>query len=266
MFVLRLSFRGTGFHGWQMQVGVPTIQQTLRAAIERIFDTDQFPNPSGCGRTDEGVHAIDFIATVKAARDIAPDNLRMGLNTLLPRSIRVLSVERREGYRDARTLVAGKHYRYIICRTEVLSPFLDDLVWQSRYPLDIEPMRAAAAHLVGTQDFKSFQASNTDVTETVRTIYHASLQERGPVIVIDVIGNGFLKHMMRILCGTLVSVAKGRIAPDDIPSILAARDRSYAGETLPGKGLYLYRLFENESSLRAAEPEIFSPDILWKCR
>lgn len=266
MYILHLSFCGADFHGWQIQLNARSIQQTLRNALVRMFDTEEFTNPSGCGRTDQGVHAIEFIATVKAVRELPTDNMRMGLNSFLPRSIRVMKVERVDGYRDARALVVGKQYRYLIARTDALSPFLEHLVWQSVYPLDIAPMRACLPHLTGTRDFKSFQASNTEIEETVRTIHRIEIQEQGPFVVIDVVGDGFLKHMVRILCGTLVAAGKGRIAPAELPAILAARDRSGAGETLPGKGLYLYRLFRDEETLRNATIPPFSTDMLWNCR
>lgn len=266
MYVLHLSFCGAGYHGWQIQANADSVQQTLRKALVHLFDTEEFTNPSGCGRTDQGVHAIEFIATVKAVRELPTDNMRMGLNSLLPRSIRVMRVERVDGYRDARALVVGKQYRYVIAQTDTLSPFLEHLVWQSAYPLDTARMRSCLPYLTGTHDFKSFQASNTEIEETVRTIHRLELQEQGPFVVIDVIGDGFLKHMVRILCGTLVAAAKGRIDPQSLPAILAARDRSGAGETLPGKGLYLYRLFRDEESMRNATIAPFSTDMLWNCR
>jgi len=266
MYILRLSFCGAAYHGWQIQDDVPTIQGTLHRALLQIFDVSDLPPPSGCGRTDEGVHAVEFLATVRAVKEIAPDNLRMGLNSLLPPDIRVMHVERVPGYRNARTLVAGKHYRYLICRTDTLSPFTEHLVWRVHYPLDIEAMEEGLAHLIGTNDFKSFQASNTEVEETVRTIYNAALQEKGHLVSVDVVGDGFLKHMVRIVVGTLVAVGRRTIRPDDIPAIRDARDRSRAGMTAPGKGLYLFRLFRDEQEIAGYTIPPLSTDFIWQCK
>ncbi len=266
MYLLHLSFCGAAYHGWQIQADVPTVQGTLHRALKQILGVEDLPPPSGCGRTDEGVHALEFLAAVRAVREIPPDNLRLGLNSLLPTDIRIMKVERVAGYRNARTLVVGKHYRYLICRTDTLSPFTDRLVWRCRYPLDIAAMRISLNQIVGTHDFKSFQASNTDVEETVRTIYRAAITENGPLLAIDVVGDGFLKHMVRIIAGTVVAIGQGVMVPDDMPHILAARDRTRAGMTLPGKGLYLYKIFRDEESLQSYLIPPLSTDLIWRCR
>jgi len=266
MYLLHLSFCGAAYHGWQIQANVPTVQGTLHEALKRIFDVEDLVQPSGCGRTDEGVHAVEFLAAVRAVREMPPDNLRMGLNSLLPPDIRVMAVERVAGYRNARALVAGKHYRYLLCRTDTLSPFAAHLSWRCRYPLDLAAMRACLPHLTGTRDFKSFQASNTEIEETVRTIRRMAILEAGPILSIDAVGDGFLKHMVRIIAGTLVAVGQGKMSPDDLPAILAARDRSAAGATLPGNGLYLFRLLREPRDLENYEIPPLSTDIIWRCR
>ncbi len=266
MYVLHLSFCGANYHGWQIQSDVPTVQGTLHEALKRILDAPDLPPPSGCGRTDEGVHAVEFIAAVRAVREMPPDNLRLGLNSLLPPDIRIMAVERVAGYRNARTLVVGKHYRYLLCRTDTLSPFVNHLVWRCGRPLNTAAMRASLRHLLGTHDFKSFQASNTDVEETERTIHQAAVMEAGPLLAIDLVGDGFLKHMVRIIAGTLVEIGRGERTPEAMSDIVAARNRSSAGVTLPGKGLYLCKLFRREEDLRNYAIPLLSTDIIWRCR
>ncbi len=266
MYILHLSFCGAAYHGWQIQSDVPTVQGTLHEALKRILDAPDLSPPSGCGRTDEGVHAVEFLAAVRAVREIPPDNLRLGLNSLLPPDIRVMAVERVSGYRNARTLVVGKHYRYLICRTDTLSPFVEHLVWRCHRPLDVAAIRAALSSLLGTHDFKSFQASNTDVEETVRTIHHAAVTETGPLLAIDLVGDGFLKHMVRIIAGTLVEMGRGDRPPEAMSDIIAVRDRSCAGVTLPGKGLYLLKLFREEKDLKDYAIPPLSTDLIWRCR
>ncbi len=266
MYLLHLSFCGAAYHGWQIQRDVPTVQGTIHEALKRIFDAPDLPPPSGCGRTDEGVHAIEFLAAVRAVREIPSDNLRLGLNSLLPADIRIMAVERVSGYRNARTFVTGKHYRYLICQTDTLSPFVEHLVWRCHRPLDVSAMRASLRHLIGTHDFKSFQASNTDVEETVRTIYHAAITETGPLLAIDFVGDGFLKHMVRIVSGTLVEIGRGERTPEEMPDIVTARDRSRAGATLPGKGLYLFKLFRDADEPKNYVIPPLSTDLVWRCR
>ncbi len=265
MYIVHLSFYGTGVHGWQIQKNTPdTFQEYLRKAFVKIFKSNEIPNPCGCSRTDVDVHALEFIATIRAVIDIPCEALEKGLNSLLPHNIRVKKVERVHGFRDARALVSGKHYRYLIYTGPILPPFLHSLVWHSRYGLDTAPMRKAAAHFVGTHDFASFQAADACVKTTVRTIHDIRVSRHGHIVMIDVKGDGFLKHMVRIIAGTLVEVSKKRIHPDEIPSIIHACDRHHAGLTLPGKGLYLYKLFKSEDEIAEYAFPDFHEGMIWE--
>lgn len=264
MYILYLSFYGYGVHGWQMQPVVTTFQATLRRAFEKIFKSKDIPNPTGCSRTDVDVHALEFIATMKAVRNIDPDSLCKGLNSFLPRNIRIKKVERVEGFQDARSLVAGKHYRYIIYNDKIITPFLYPLVWQSSYDLNIERMRACIPYIVGTHDFACFRASNTDTKNTIKTIYSMRVERNGNIITIDMVGDGFLKHMVRIITGTMVEVAKRRLEPEGIKKIIEEGSRDFAGETLPGKGLYLFKLFRPGEDISQYVIPDFNPDFMWK--
>jgi len=265
MYIIYLKFYGYKIHGWQIQAGeLETFQLFLRQAFERIFKSKKIPNPCGCSRTDADVHALEYIATMRRVIDIPAHALQKGLNSLLPPNMRVVKVETADEFMDGRDLVFGKHYRYLIYQAESVSPFVNSLVWQSRYPLDLEKMQKAVPYFLGTHDFTAFSAADTDVKTKVRTIYDMKIERHGKIITIDVTGDGFLKQMIRIIGGTLVEVAKHKIAPEDIPLIIDSKTRSNAGSTLPGKGLFLYKLFRSVDDLKSYKIPGFSPaEMFW---
>jgi len=263
MYLLRLSFCGTKYHGWQYQENAVSVQGILRDKLAKIFKKD-CPFPAGCSRTDTGVHALDFVATLPEVLKIPAESLRRGVNSFLPRDIRITEVKIIDGdFLDGRAFVVGKHYRYLICMTETASPFSKDLSWHSAYPLDIPEMQKALDHFIGTHDFTSFMATGSDVKSTVRTIRKAKIRVMNNYLVMDYLGDGFLKHQVRIISGTLAAVGRGRIKADDIPEIIKAKNRNRAESTLPGKGLYLYKLFPTEEEMNVYEfPETFN-DMIW---
>ena len=263
MYLLKLTFCGTKYHGWQYQENAISIQGIFRDKLAKIFKKE-CPFPAGCSRTDTGVHALDFIATLPEIVKIPAESLRRGVNSFLPKDIRITEVKILEGdFLDGRAFVVGKHYRYLICMNPTASPFSKDLSWHSAYPLDIPEMQKALKYFIGTHDFTSFMATGSDVKSTVRTIKRAQIRIMNNYLVMDYIGDGFLKHQVRIVSGTLAAVGRGRIKADDIPDIIAAKDRNKAETTLPGKGLYLYKLFSTEEEMDSYKfPETFS-DMLW---
>jgi tRNA pseudouridine38-40 synthase len=247
---LTLSYDGSAFHGWQVQPGKPTIQGTLAAVIESL--TGEKLLPQGSGRTDSGVHALAQVATFQTASTIPPANFRIVLNDRLPAAIRVLAVEEMPLDFHARHSARGKCYHYRIWRRDVVPPFLAHFVTHYPYPLNESAMQQAAALVVGQHDFTSFAAVDPDRalrlaeasgelqhTTNIRTLYESHLERHPDELLYIVRGNGFLHHMVRNLVGTLLMVGKGSIAPSQIPTILAARDRRAAGATAPAEGLYL---------------------------
>jgi tRNA pseudouridine38-40 synthase len=270
---LTLSYDGYGYHGWQIQPGVPTIQGLLAEVIETLTGERLLPQASG--RTDAGVHALAQVASFRTESPIPLQNLKIVLNDRLPPSIRVLSVEEAAPDFHARHSAKAKTYEYRIYRGEVCPPFLFRYAWHYPYPLDEAAMTAAAALVVGEHDFTSFAAADPDRSErtaleestraNVRTIFESQLGRRpaepwpaaetspskteaaqaktetaqARELVYRVRGNGFLHHMVRNLVGTFLLVGKGTLTPADIPRILAARDRSAAGPTAPACGLWL---------------------------
>lgn len=262
MYLLTISFCGKNYHGWQFQENAVSIQGILKNTLSGIFKKD-CPYPSGCSRTDTGVHALEFIATVPALQNIPPDSLKKGLNSLLPDDIRILNVEKKDVFQDGREFVFGKHYRYLICTKPVSSPFSSDFSWHSAYDIDVHKMEKALPHFIGTHDFATFMASGSDVKTTVRTIRKARIIQTENHIVLDFTGDGFLKHQIRIISGTLVSVGRGKIHPDEIPSLLEAKNRNLVPHTLPGKGLFLYKLFKSTEEMLSYDfPDTFE-GMIW---
>ena len=244
---LTLTYDGTGFHGWQVQPGLRTVQGELQHALGRVLR--ESPLPQGSGRTDAGVHALGQVASFSLAAPIPPPNLERALNRTLPPSIRVLeTLQVGEGF-HARHSAAAKTYEYRIFRGELCSPFMAPYVHSCRWPLDMDRLRVAAEDVVGEHDFVSLAASDPDLAtreegdgpSTVRTIFESAwVEQPGDLLVYRVRGSGFLHHMVRNLVGTMTEIGRGQFPADAMPSILAAKARSAAGPTAPARGLFLH--------------------------
>lgn len=246
MRVLRLlvAYDGTRFCGWQRQDNGPTIQAAIEDALlpfsaRREGDEVVPPTVFGAGRTDAGVHALGQVASVQVETPHPVDVLRRAINVKLDRDIRVLEVaDAPEGF-NARFDAIGKTYRYRMATGQVVSPFAHRYVWHQPQPLDVDAMQQAAAGLLGRHDFSVFMSAGSDVLDTVRTVDRAELVQRGDELVFEIHGDGFLRHMVRAIVGTLVDVGTGRRAPASIAELIASRDRGGAGDTAPAQGLTL---------------------------
>jgi len=240
---LTLAYDGTEFCGWQVQPEAPSIQGTLASAIGRI--TGENVLPQGSGRTDAGVHALAQVATFQTESVIPCANFVIALNDVLPPSIRVLEVTEVPEDFHARKSATAKTYRYRIYRQAICPPFLARYVWHYPYPLDAAAIQQTAPWIEGEHDFTSFAAvdpeKNTQAqhSSNVRTLFSSRWQQHDHELVYEVRGTGFLHHMVRNLVGTFVLVGKGTLTPQDVVTILKARDRSAAGATAPACGLYL---------------------------
>ncbi len=262
MYMIYLSFYGHKYHGWQYQDNALTIQEIVHKKLEEILKVE-LPYPHGCSRTDTGVHALQFLATLPNLYDIPAEALQKGLNSLLPDDIRINKIEKRDGFVDARELVKGKHYRYLICTKKVASPFASNLSWHSAYGLNIDEMNKAISQMTGTKDFASFMSTGSDVKTTVRTVSDARILKMDDYLIFDFKGDGFLKHQIRIMSGTLIAVGRGRIKGSSISEIIEAKDRNLVPHTLPGKGLFLYKLFYSKDEMdRYRFPDSFK-EIIW---
>jgi len=250
--LLHLSYLGTAYYGYQVQPNGVTVQQKLNEAAADLFGFDC--DVTGCSRTDSGVHARDFAATIAAKGKnrietaIETERLPQALNVRLPDDIAVFSASWVQDDFHARYDVVSKRYEYLIYNGRERDPFLLDRAWHLPVPFDaaaLEKMRRAAAAFVSRRDFSALRDSgaDTDVKDAVREVFEVSLDKEGDLLRFRVRADGFLYHMVRIMVGTLVDVGRGRIPADDLPRLLAAGDRRSMGVTAPAAGLYLDKVF-----------------------
>jgi tRNA pseudouridine38-40 synthase len=248
-----LAYDGTDYAGWQVQPGRRTVQGVLETILSHILNRSH--RVVGSGRTDAGVHARGQVASVVTDRPLPIDRLLPGLNALLPWDLRVLAVDEMPPGFHARRSALGKEYRYQIVQAPLLSPFLYRYAWHLRRPLDLEAMNEAAGHLVGFHDYSSFVSAGGQADHHHRRVTAARFDRASDDrIVLTVVADGFLYHMVRNLLGTLVEVGAGRRHPDDLPVLLAARDRRLAGPTAPARGLFLQQVMYPEGTSQGGLP------------
>lgn len=243
---LRLAYLGTHFSGFQVQPEKRTVQGELCRCLSEYFGVPV--RVTGCSRTDSGVHARDFHAVIElegSDPSVPTERLPLALRPYLPSDLSVLSAFDVTPEFHVRHDVISKEYRYTVYRAPAPDPFLSDRAWhlshrfRERY-LDV--MREAAAHLVGRHDFAAFMAQGSEVSSTVRTVFRIDILEKDGVLTFSVVGDGFLYNMVRIIVGTLIDVAKGKLTPSDVRSALESRDRRNAGQTAPPEGLCLWKV------------------------
>jgi tRNA pseudouridine38-40 synthase len=237
---LTLQYDGTDYVGWQRQPTGVSVQALLEDAVAPI--AGQHVTLHGAGRTDAGVHALAQVASVGLDTALPAPTIARAINAVLPPDVRVLGVEDTSESFHARFSARSKTYEYRIVNAPLVSAFLYRYVWHVPQPLDVDAMRAAAAPLVGTHDFAGFQGAGSPVATSQRTILALDLEEGGGFdlpLVIRVTGDGFLRHMVRNIVGTLVEVGIGRWDPWRLLSVLDSRDRTQAGPTAPAQGLFL---------------------------
>ena len=245
---LTLSYDGTEYVGWQRQARGRSIQGELERALAEI--EGRAVDVAGAGRTDAGAHALGQVASVRLAHGIGTAALVRALNAKLPADVRLLAAETVAAGFHARYAARGKTYRYNLISGPAASPFTPRYAWRVRGPLDLDAMREAAARLPGRRDFATFQAAGSDVASTVRTLRSVAVGSTdaawpapgavpAPALTIEVAGDGFLRHMVRIIVGTLVEVGAGRVEAAEVAEIAASRRRERAGPTAPPQGLFL---------------------------
>ena len=237
---LTIAYDGTGLVGWQRQSAGVSVQALLEDALAAFEGRPVAVH--GAGRTDAGVHALAQVASVSLTATHDARAIHRGLNAVLPPAIRVTSIEPAAPGFHARFAATGKVYDYRIVNAPFVSPFLARYAWHVPQPIDRSAMREAAAVLAGRHDFAAFQGPRSDVADTVRTLTSLDWTDGdgpdGP-LVITLTADGFLRHMVRNIVGTLVDVGMGRWAPEAVAGILASRDRARAGRTAPAHGLFL---------------------------
>ncbi len=241
---LLLAFDGTNYAGWQKQKAEKTIQGVLEDAIQVMTGSDACLH--GAGRTDAGVHALGMVANFATVTAIPCQGFVMGLNSLLPHDIRVLEAAEVAAGFHARRSARAKTYWYNLTSGPVQLPTERLYSAHTFAPLDCVAVEKGLAQVTGTHDFASFEAAGSRDPErpgrgAVRTVFTASIEEVGPnrCYRFVISGDGFLRHMVRNIVGTLVEVGQGRRDPSEVGAILAVGDRSAAGPTAPARGLFL---------------------------
>jgi tRNA pseudouridine38-40 synthase len=232
-----IEYDGEPFMGWQRQEHGPSVQQALEEALQRMIGgSAQF---FAAGRTDAGVHALAMSAHVDIARELTPHRLREGLNALVrPHPISVLDVQPIADDWHARFSCVGRRYLYRILSRRAPPALNSGRVWHIPVPLDLEAMRAGAAHLVGRHDFTTFRSAHCQSESPVKTLDQLDVAQTGEEIRVTAAARSFLHHQVRSMVGCLALVGRGQWQPDDMRQALEARDRSALGFNAPPHGLY----------------------------
>lgn len=246
---ITLAYDGTRFVGWQRQADGDSIQGLLEAALTRLEGAPVTVH--GAGRTDAGVHALGQVASARVSFSHDTATVARALNGQLPADVRVLTVDDVAPGFHARFSARRKTYRYQIAQTAIASPFARAFTWHVPEPLDITAMEKAAAALIGTHDFAAFQSTGSLAATTVRTVARSEWRhvtpgfaqvDGGPLLVYEVCGDGFLRHMVRTVVGTLVDVGRGWRPASSVGELLGGGTRAEAGPTAPANGLFLVQV------------------------
>lgn len=259
---LCLGYDGTDFHGWQTQPGLRTVQGMVEEAIDEMGI--EHGQVRGCSRTDAGVHALGQLASFAAAIEVPREGWISGLNARLPDDVVIHDARACHRRYNPRFHAAHKRYRYLIRCGPRRDPMIRRQAWQLGPSgmrkdvgrqrgdhveafLDVDAMRAAASCFVGEHDFRAFRQSGDQREIVVREMFEVRIisewNRRPDLLAIEVVGNSFMKNMVRIMVGTLVDVGRGRLSPADVPRMLGrGADRSDAGQTAPAHGLTLVEI------------------------
>ena len=238
---LRLKYTGTHYHGWQIQKNAVTVEETLESAVKATVGHPV--KITGCGRTDAGVHAREYVANFVTGSRIPLERLPLAINTKLPDDIVVTAAREVPEDFNAIGSCVKKEYTYVIYNSRVRDPFYMNRAYFYPRRLDEKIRQRAADMFVGEHDFAAVRSVGTDVKSTVRRVYYYNVERRGDIIELRVCANGFLYNMARAMAGSLIYASEGKFAPEDIPAILERGDRTLAGPTVPPDGLYLTRLW-----------------------
>ena len=242
---LTVQYDGTEYVGWQRQPEGRSIQGLLEDALKPIEGAAVTVH--GAGRTDAGVHALAQIASVRVSTTLETATLARALNAALPPDVRVTGVEDAAEDFHARFSATGKVYQYRIVNGPVVSPFERRFAWHVIPRINLQAVRTASSALIGTHDFSAFQGTGSDVTTSERTIRRLEWSVDGDLsgselLTLQIEGDGFLRHMVRAIAGTLAEIGLGRWPPSEMAAILTSRTRARAGPTAPAHGLFLARV------------------------
>lgn len=242
--LLKISYDGTAYHGWQVQPNAITVQEVLNTSLEKLLGVKT--DVVGASRTDAGVHAREFCCHLDCDESIPESAFLRGLNSLLPPDIAVNECIKVPNDFHARYDCKGKTYVYNIYNSTKKDPFALRYAWQIERKLDIDIMNDFCKKIIGTHDFYAFSSSGRTVEDTVRTVSDCFVERKGDNIIFSITANGFLYNMVRIAVGTAVDVSLGKIKVSEIKDILSSKERARAGVTAPPNGLFLHKVYYEE--------------------
>lgn len=257
-----VAYDGTRYAGWQVQRELPTIQGMLEAALQRIGG--ESIRVTASGRTDAGVHALGQVIAFRLETRLTPGRLCRAINANTPEDIFVRDVSLASDSFHPIADAIAKRYRYLIDEGPEVNVFQRAYAWQIRHPLDIERMRAAARHLIGTYDFSSFEAAGSPRASSVRSVDQLTIHRRPAEIAsrleIEISANGFLYNMVRNIVGALVVIGRGEYSESWMAELREARDRRRGPATAPPHGLYLVDVTYPAAANLAGAPDSEAPD------
>lgn len=243
-YFVELAYNGTRYHGWQSQPNALSVQQEIDKTLGMLLREDIVT--TGAGRTDTGVHARFFVAHFDSENLVAGTcgHLVYQMNAILPKDIVITSIYRVIADAHARYAALSRTYVYTI--TRVKDPFNNEFAWYYGVPLEIELMNKAAGELLRHSDFTSFSKLHSNTRTNICSISEAHWSESGHQLLFTITADRFLRNMVRSIVGTMVDIGRGKLHPDELTTIIEARDRSRAGFSAPAHGLALVDIRYNE--------------------
>lgn len=235
-----IEYLGTAYAGWQAQPDQPTVQAALEHALAVV--TGERVRVAGAGRTDAGVHATGQVAAFDVPEGTDLYRLRASLNGLTAGDISVVSLEEAPAQFDPRRAARSRTYRYTIVNGRPPAPMLRDRSWHVYPVLDARLLTRLAEQILGVHDFSAFRAADCESDSTEREVFVSEWSTDNGIYIYEVTANAFLKQMVRVLVGTMVEVALGRMTEGDFARLFSGGTRTAAGPTAPARGLTLVRV------------------------
>lgn len=238
-YLIKFSYDGSNYSGFQTQRGLVTIQEKMEEALSKV--NNRATKLVAAGRTDKGVHALCQCAHVDIDVEINEYKLKRALNSNLPDDIHVIETKQVSNNFHARYCSKRKEYRYVINLGEY-NPIERKYAFQYNYKLDIASIKEGIKYFEGTHDFRAFVTDNKEKENCVRTIYSTNVKHEENKLILSFIGDGFLRYQVRNMVGYLIKIGENKVTPDSIVDIINSKDRTKSGKTAPAEGLYLYKV------------------------
>ncbi len=235
-YFIELAYKGTNFHGWQIQPNAVSVQETINKELSKLLRRDV--EVEGAGRTDTAVHASFFVAHIDMEENIDIDKIIFKLNCMLPPDIVIFDIKKVPQNAHSRFDAISRTYRYFISKQK--NPFLINSAWNLRADLDIAKMNKAAEIMLTYSDFACFCKAHGNNRTTICKLMYAKWTEQNNIIYLEIKADRFLRNMVRAIVGTMIDIGRGKLQVGDIEQILQSKKRSNAGMSAPAKGLFLY--------------------------